>query len=50
MITIDGAAIRTPEEDIIWKKEQEELEANAGKNAKGAKGKKKWIKVFNFFY
>lgn len=41
-ITINGAAIRTPDEDITWEIEQKELEANAPKATKGgAKGKKK---------
>jgi len=42
MIKIDGAAIRTPDEDIKWAEEQKELEANPVKDKKGAaKGKKK---------
>jgi hypothetical protein len=41
-ITINGAAIRTPDEDIQWEQEQKELEAAAPKGGKGgAKGKKK---------
>ena len=41
-ITINGAAIRTPDEDIKWEEEQRELEANAPKGGKGgAKGKNK---------
>lgn len=41
-IVIDGACIRTPEEDIKWEEEQKELEALAGKKgAKGAPVKKK---------
>ena len=35
-VVIDGACIRTPEEDIKWEEEQKELEANA--NKKGGKG------------
>ena len=34
-IVIDGACIRTPEEDIKWEEEQKELEAMA--NKKGGK-------------
>ena len=34
-IVIDGACIRTPEEDSRWEEEQKESEANAGK--KGGK-------------
>jgi hypothetical protein len=41
-ITINGKAIRTPDEDIKWEEEQKELEANAPKGGKAAaKGKKK---------
>jgi hypothetical protein len=41
-IVINGAAIRTPDEDITWEQEQKELEAAAPKGGKGAaKGKKK---------
>ena len=41
-ISMNGAAIRTPDEDIKWEEEQKELEANAPKGGKGpAKGKKK---------
>lgn len=36
-IVIDGACIRTPEEDIKWEEEQKELEAQAA-NKKGGKG------------
>lgn len=36
-IVIDGACIRTPEEDIRWEEEQKELEAQAA-NKKGGKG------------
>ena len=42
-ITIDGACMRTPDEDIKWAEEQAELEAQAAKGGKGkppAKGKK----------
>ena len=35
-VVIDGACIRTPEEDIKWEEEQKELEALA--NKKGGKG------------
>ena len=35
-VVIDGACIRTPEEDIKWEEEQKELEAQA--NKKGGKG------------
>ena len=42
LVSINGAAIRTPDEDIKWEEEQKELEANAPKGGKGpAKGKKK---------
>ena len=41
-ISINGAAIRTPSEDITWEQEQKDLEAAAPKGGKGAaKGKKK---------
>ena len=41
-IVIDGACIRTPEEDIKWEEEQKELEALATKKGpKGAPPKKK---------
>ena len=41
-IVIDGACIRTPEEDIKWEEEQKELEAlMSKKGGKGAAGKKK---------
>ena len=41
-IAIDGACIRTPEEDIKWEEEQKELEALAAKNkGKGPPQKKK---------
>ena len=36
-IVIDGACIRTPEEDIKWEEEQKEVEAQAA-NKKGGKG------------
>ena len=36
-IVIDGACIRTPEEDIKWEEEQREVEAQAA-NKKGGKG------------
>ena len=45
MIKINGAACRTPAEDIIWEEQQRELEANAPKGKAPAKGKKKWIKT-----
>lgn len=38
-IVIDGACIRTPEEDVKWEIEQKELEAQAAK--KGPNKKKK---------
>lgn len=41
-IVIDGACIRTPEEDIKWEEEQRELEAMANKKGgKNAASKKK---------
>ena len=41
-VVIDGACIRTPEEDIKWEEEQKELEAMASKKGgKGAPAKKK---------
>lgn len=40
-VVIDGACIRTPEEDIEWAEKQKELEAEAAKGAKGKGGKKK---------
>jgi hypothetical protein len=41
-VTCNGAAIRTPTEDIKWEEEQKELEANAPKGGKPPpKGKKK---------
>ena len=41
-VVIDGACIRTPEEDIKWEEEQKELEALANKKGgKGAPAKKK---------
>lgn len=41
-VVIDGACIRTPEEDIKWEEEQKELEALANKKGgKGAAPKKK---------
>lgn len=41
-VVIDGACIRTPEEDITWAVEQEELAALAAKGGKGKPaGKKK---------
>lgn len=44
-ITINGAACRTPAEDIIWEEQQKELEANAPKGKAPAKGKKKWLNL-----
>lgn len=42
MISIKGAACRTPAEDITWEEQQKEAEANAPKGGKApAKGKKK---------
>lgn len=41
-IEIDGACIRTPDEDLVWAERQKELEAEAAKGAKGKPaGKKK---------
>lgn len=41
-IVVDGACMRTPEEDIKWAEEQAELEAAAAKGGKKAPaGKKK---------
>ena len=40
-IVIDGACIRTPEEDIVWAERQKELEAEAAKGAKGKAPPKK---------
>ena len=41
-IVIDGACIRTPEEDIKWAEEQELIEAQAAKGGKKPPaGKKK---------
>ena len=41
-IVVDGACMRTPEEDIKWNEEQAELEAAAAKGGKKAPpGKKK---------
>ena len=41
-VVVDGACIRTPEEDIKWEEEQKELEAMANKKGgKGAPPKKK---------
>jgi hypothetical protein len=36
-VVVDGACIRTPEEDITWAAKQLELEAEAAKGAKGGK-------------
>lgn len=42
-IVIDGSCMRTPEEDIKWQAEQEELAAAAAKGGKKAPPpKKKW--------
>ena len=40
-IVVDGACIRTPEEDIVWAERQKELEAEAAKGAKGKPPAKK---------
>ena len=40
-IEIDGACIRTPDEDLVWAERQKELEAEAAKGAKGKPGAKK---------
>ena len=40
-IVIDGACMRTPEEDIKWAEEQAELEAAAAKGGKKAAPAKK---------
>ena len=40
-IQINGAAIRTPAEDLVWAEEQKELEALAAKKKPDPKGKKK---------
>ena len=40
-IVVDGACMRTPEEDIKWAEEQAELEAQAAKGGKKAPPKKK---------
>jgi len=40
-IVIDGACIRTPDEDIKWEVEQEELKAAAAKGGKGKPPPKK---------
>lgn len=40
-VVIDGACIRTPEEDIKWAVEQEELAALAAKGGKGKPAPKK---------
>lgn len=50
-VTVDGACIRTPEEDILWAEKQKELEADAAKGAKGkAPAKKKWFLIISFKY
>lgn len=42
-IVIDGACMRTPEEDLTWADEQAEMEAQAAKGGKGKPpAKKKW--------
>jgi len=38
-IQFNGAAVRTPAEDIIWEEQQKELEANAPVKGKDPKGK-----------
>ena len=40
-IVIDGACMRTPEEDLTWADEQAELEAQAAKGGKGKPPAKK---------
>lgn len=47
-VVVDGACIRTPEEDITWAAKQLELEAEAAKGTKkgGPPAKKKWLTVF----
>ena len=40
-IKINGAACRTPDEDIKWEEEQANIEANAPKGGKAAPKKKK---------
>lgn len=40
-IVVDGACIRTPDEDIVWAEKQKELEAEAAKGAKGKPAPKK---------
>jgi len=40
-IGVDGACIRTPDEDIVWAEKQKELEAEAAKGAKGKPAAKK---------
>lgn len=40
-IVVDGACIRTPDEDIVWAEKQKELEAEAAKGAKGKAPPKK---------
>ncbi len=40
-IVVDGACIRTPDEDIVWAEKQKELEAEAAKGGKKAPPKKK---------
>ena len=40
-IVIDGACIRTPDEDIVWAERQKELEAEAAKGVKGKPAAKK---------
>jgi len=43
-IVVDGACMRTPEEDITWAEQQAELEAQAAKGGKKPAGKKKWYR------
>ena len=40
-IVVDGACIRTPDEDLVWAEKQKELEAEAAKGAKGKPAAKK---------
>ena len=40
-IEIDGACIRTPDEDLVWAERQKELELEAAKGGKGKPPAKK---------
>ena len=44
-IVIDGACIRTPDEDIVWAEKQKEIEAENAKGGKKAPPKKKWLTI-----